>query len=95
MHESEQWFRNTTGVKTEPTLEALGLSHEEMETMLRYAEDLNLAYFSGTLSSGDATWKEQEGYRLWMQYADQLPFGRYLDIILSEASTNALSLRIP
>lgn len=95
MHESEQWFRNTTGVKTEPTLEALGLSHEEMETMLRYAEDLNLAYFSGTLSSDDATWKEQEGYRLWMQYADQLPFGRYLDIILSEASTNALSLRIP
>ena len=95
MHESEQWFRNTTGVKTEPTLEALGLSHEEMETMLRYAEDLNLAYFSGTLSSGDATWKEQEGYRLWMQYTDQLPFGRYLDIILSEASTNALSLRIP
>ena len=95
MQESEQWFRNTTRIKTEPALDALNISGPDKEIMLQYAEDLNLAYFSGTLVSGDAAWKEREGYRLWMEYADRLAFGQYLNLILSEAGTSSLMLNLP
>ena len=67
----------------------------EKTIMLEYAEDLNLAYFSGALMLHDPVWTERDGYHLWMQYSDRLSFGQYLNQILSEASINALSLSVP
>ncbi len=63
--------------------------------MLKYAEDINVAYFSGSLRFQDPYWTEQEGYRLWLQYKDQLSFATYLDLLLSEASVDALNLLLP
>ena len=95
MKESEQWFRTTTQTKTQSSLMDANIPDPEKTIMLEYAEDLNLAYFSGALMLHDPVWTERDGYHLWMQYSDRLSFGQYLNQILSEASINALSLSVP
>ncbi len=95
MEESEAWFRSTNHTKMQSSLEELGTESKAAETMLQYSDDLNVAYFSGTLRQNDTQWKEAEGYHLWMQYSEQMGFAQYLDLVLSEASPDALSLSIP
>lgn len=95
LEESEQWFRNTTHGKTGSSLKDKDIPDADKDIMLQYAEDLNLAYFSGTLKLQDPMWKDRMGYQLWKQNASDLSFAQYLDRLLSEASPDALFLSIP
>ena len=95
MDMSREWFRTTTSVKTSASLEALNLSQHEIDDMLNYACDLNQAYFSGELKRDDTAFRADPAYALWQRSSEKLFFGRYLDLILSEASPDALHLPWP
>ncbi len=92
---SRQWFWDTAWSKTSRSLNGLDLTEEEKRAMLDFACRLNLAYFSGELRLKDAdVWKSDEAYSLWKSYQEQLSFAAYLDMILSEASPDPLSLQL-
>ena len=95
MSMSEAFFRDLTRNKSEANLAQLDIPEAEMESMLDYAANLNVAYFSGALRADDVdVWKSDASYLLWKRYSDTVFFSQYVDLILSEASDDALSLTL-
>ncbi len=92
MDMSREWFRTTSISKTRSSLDALQIPENQVRAMLDYAADLNLAYFTGSLTEGGRTWMDHEAYDMWTAFRDTLPFAQYLDLILKEASRNALAI---
>ena len=87
VYEEEAWerLRSTTRRQVESTLGQLALTEEERAEMLRFAVEINTAFYSGTLTE-DMRQKalESRGWALWREKAAPAFWIGYLDHILSK-----------
>ncbi|MCL2323686.1 MAG: metallophosphoesterase [Oscillospiraceae bacterium] len=77
---SREFFAESTAIKIERTLDKYDISDDEKQIMIKFAEDVNIALFSGNLN-GLST--EDEGYLLWQKNCPEEHFFSYLTNMLS------------
>lgn len=91
--ESHAWFYDITEEKTRSALAGASLSEDALAAMADFAARFNLAYFSGTYSSTDPTWRDDPAYALWQEYEGGV-FGQYLNLVMDEPNGENLYLNL-
>lgn len=91
---SRDWFGGIAKEKMRPSLAALDIPADDLETMLDYYARFSLAYFAGEYSSGDPAWKEDEAYPLWQRYAPQR-LNAFMSSVMDESRGNHLLRVLP
>ena len=90
---SRAWFADVTTEKNRAALADQVLPSEALKDMLDFSARFNTAYFSGVYRSDDPVWRQDPGYRAWMEYGENT-FGAYLKLVMDEPSGENLYLEI-
>lgn len=86
---SRDFFRSVNGEKQRGGLLSLGLDDDKVEQMLNFANDVNEAYFAGTLHE-HPEWPEDPAMKLWSREGSALHFGAYFSTIFRGEIRNNL-----